>query len=343
MYQPIVRHWGLKHAGTADSAQVFAGFVDSSSIACLFWSLAMRLLLLVSLLAASSAHALTFQTRLEKVVWQVEGDQFECRLMQPITGFGSGGFVRRAGESARFRLRAQEHWFGKGSALLVAAAAPWQPSRSDIALGSVSVMSDEGKLVDSSFEQAGRLLTGLLEGRSPLVRHRSMHGGDPLEVRLLPVRFDKAYADYLTCTAKLLPVNFDQIRHSQLGFSGGDFVLDDAARAQIERIFLYLKADPSVNHFTVEGHSDNSGDRLTNRELSRQRALAVQNYLLSKGIKQEQITMRFHGERYPLVPNNSKANRVKNRRATLTLDRVDPATLVPAASEKTNPQPTSAS
>ncbi|MGH8367688.1 MAG: OmpA family protein, partial [Pseudomonas sp.] len=50
--------------------------------------------------------ALTFQTRLENIEWKVEGDQFECRLTQPITDFGSGEFVRRAGEQATFRLKA---------------------------------------------------------------------------------------------------------------------------------------------------------------------------------------------------------------------------------------------
>jgi len=67
----------------------------------------LRPLVLLCLLA-SPANALTFQTRLERVQWQVEGDQFECRLTQPIAGFGSGEFVRRAGEQAVFRLHSPE-------------------------------------------------------------------------------------------------------------------------------------------------------------------------------------------------------------------------------------------
>ncbi|TWH76481.1 OmpA family protein [Azomonas agilis] len=288
------------------------------------------ILILIGLLMSSSLSALTFQTRLEKVAWQVEGDQFECRLMQPVTGFGSGGFVRRAGESARFQLHAHDPWFSQGSAQLVAAAAPWQPGRTDVTLGQVSVQSGD-KVFTSSFEQAGRLLSGLLEGRSPLVQHRQRYGGGPLEVRLLPVRFEKAYQDYLGCTAKLLPVNFDQVSQMQLSFTGGDVELSEQAQRNLDHLLIYLKADPSVNHIQLDGHSDNSGDRLTNRELSRQRALAVQNYLVSKGIPAEQITLRFHGERYPLVPNNSKANRAKNRRVTLKAERVTPQPTPPSA------------
>lgn len=283
--------------------------------------------LLISLLAGMPlclpAHAISFQTRLEKVEWTVEGDQFECRLSQPISNFGSGEFVRRAGEQVTFRLKARERWLGTGSATLLAAAAPWQPGRGDINLGVVSVANGEVPF-NSSQEQGARLLTGLLEGRSPVVRHRTLNGGDNLEVRLLPVKFHKAYDDYQACTAKLLPVNFDQIRLAQIGFPGGSIDLDPMAKAKLDIILDFVRADPTINSFQIDGHADNSGNRLTNRDLSRRRALAVQEYLVASGIPVEQITMRFHGERYPLVPNNSEANRAKNRRATLRLDRVPP-------------------
>ena len=286
------------------------------------------LALLISLFTCLPAGAISFQTRLELVQWSVAGDQFECRLTQAVTNFGAGEFVRRAGEQVTFRLKAREHWLGNGSATLLAAAAPWQPGRGDINLGVVSVASGEVPF-NSSQEQGARLLAGLLEGRSPVVRHRTFNGGDRLEVRLLPVKFHKAYDDYEACTAKLLPVNFDQIRLAQIGFPGGGIDLDQMAKAKLDIILEFVKADPTINSFQIDGHADNSGNRLTNRDLSRRRALAVQEYLVAGGIAVEQITMRFHGERYPLVPNNSEANRAKNRRATLRLDRVPPAEAPP--------------
>ena len=281
-------------------------------------------LVLLCLLACQPVLAISFQTRLENVEWQVEGDQFECRLSQPITDFGSGVFVRRAGEQVTFRMQARERWLGAGSATLLAAAAPWQPGRGDINLGAVSVGSSE-VLFNSSQEQGARLLTGLLEGRSPLLRHRTAQGGEAIEVRLLPARFNKAYNDYLACTAKLLPVNFDQVRRSQVGFPGGGVDLEPMARAKLDIILSFLKADPSVNRIQLDGHADNSGNRLINRDLSRRRALAVMEYLKANGVPAENITLRFHGERYPLVPNNSEANRAKNRRVNVQLERAPEA------------------
>ncbi|AOE86911.1 flagellar protein MotY [Pseudomonas sp. TCU-HL1] len=297
-----------------------------------------RYLVVLSLFASLPAMAITFQTRLEKVEWKVDGDKFECRLSQPITDFGSGEFVRRAGEQATFRLKARERWMGTGSATLLAAAAPWQPGRGDINLGVVSVGSGEVPF-NTSQQQAGRLLTGLLEGRSPAVRHRTRQGGDALEVRLLPVKFNQAYQDYLACTAKLLPVNFDQVKHLQVGFPGGGIDLDDMARARLDIILDFIKADPSVNHIEIDGHSDNSGNRLTNRDLSRRRALTVFDYLKANGFPEAQMVMRFHGERYPLAPNNSSANRAKNRRATVQLSRVELPAYTPATATASAPAP----
>ena len=281
-----------------------------------------RYLALLSVFASLPAMALTFQTRLESIEWTVEGDKFECRLIQPITDFGSGEFVRRAGEQATFRLKAYNSMVGGGSATLLAAAAPWQPGRGDINLGSVRIGSGN-VLFNSSQVQAGRLISGLMDGRSPVVRHSS-GDGRVSEVRLLPVKFSKAFNDYQGCVAKLLPKNFEQIKQTQIGFPGDGLDLDAQAKAQLQVMLEFMKADPTVNHIELDGHSDNSGNRLTNRDLSRRRALAVMEFFKANGVQESQVTVRFHGERYPLVPNTNSANRAKNRRVNVHLARVAP-------------------
>jgi outer membrane protein OmpA-like peptidoglycan-associated protein len=313
-----------------------------------------RYLALLSVFASLPAMALTFQTRLENIEWKVEGDQFECRLSQPITDFGAGEFVRRAGEQATFRLKATGYSLASGSATLIAAAAPWQPGRSDLNLGAVKVSSGEIPF-NTSQAQAGRLIAGLMEGRSPVIRHALRDGGGAMEVRLLPVKFSKAYSDFQLCTAKLLPMNFEQIRQAEVGFPGGGIELDAQAKRKLDTVLAYMKADPTVNSIQLDGHSDNSGNRLTNRDLSRRRALAVMDYLKAQGVPEEQVTVRFHGEQYPLVPNTNNANRARNRRVNIQLERVAeqkpgvaptaaPAPLpAPAATSAPTPAPSTAS
>lgn len=287
-----------------------------------------RYLALLSVFASLPALAMNFQTRLENVEWKVAGDQFECRLGQPVANFGSAEFVRRAGEQAVFRLNSASRLLGTGSATLLAAAAPWQPGRGDINLGSVRLGHGEA-LLTSSQSQASGLMNGLLEGRMTLIRSQS--GGQPVEIRLLSARFGQAFGEYQACAAKLLPMNYDQIRLSEVGFPRG-LELDAPAKARLDKLLAFMKADPSVNHVQLDGHSDNSGNRLVNRDLSRRRALAVQDYLLARGLSESQITLRFHGESYPLVANSDAANRARNRRVSIELSRVEaPPSAVPAA------------
>jgi len=192
-------------------------------------------------------------------------------------------------------------------------------------------MSNGGIPFNSSQGQAGRLMAGLLEGRSPVIRHYSQEGGSAVEVRLLPVRFNKAFSDYQACTAKWLPMNFEQVKQAQIGFPGNGVDLDAPARAKLQVIAEFLKADPTVNHIELDGHSDNSGNRLTNRDMSRRRALAVMDFFKTQGVQEKQITLRFHGERYPLVPNTNAANRARNRRVNIQLERVAPDEPAPVA------------
>lgn len=293
-----------------------------------------RYLALLSVFASLPAMALTFQTRLESIEWTVEGDKFECRLTQPITDFGSGEFVRRAGEQATFRLKAYNAVMGAVQPPCWRRLRLWQPGRGDINLGTVSIGSGN-VLFNSSQAQAGRLISGLMDGRSPVVRHSS-GDGRVSEVRLLPVKFSKAFADYQGCVAKLLPKNFEQVKQSEVGFPGGGIDLDAAAKAKLQVMLEYMKADPTVNHIELDGHSDNSGNRLTNRELSRRRALAVMEFFKANGIQESQVTMRFHGERYPLAPNTNNANRAKNRRVAVRLERgAAPEQVAPQATKPT--------
>lgn len=274
---------------------------------------------------ATPALALTFQTPLEHVEWTVEGDRFECRLAQPVKGFGQGEFVRRAGEDPIFKLQAQEAWLSRGSATLMAAAAPWRVNQTDIHLGIVLV-TQTGNSMQASQQQAGRLLSALLEGRGPLIRHRTGQG-DALEVRILPVHFSDAYQRYLTCTAGLLPYNFEQLKQTRIAFKDTNMVLSESAQGRLQAIVDYLKEDPTVNQIELDGHSDSWGNRLNNREISRRRALTVKEFFVAQGVPEEQIVVRFHGERYPLKPNTSAANRALNRRVNVVLSRVPESTL----------------
>jgi outer membrane protein OmpA-like peptidoglycan-associated protein len=73
----------------------------------------------------------------------------------------------------------------------------------------------------------------------------------------------------------------------------------------------------------IEGHTDNSGKADKNQALSEQRAQAVKDYFIAKGIEEGRMESAGYGDSKPLVPNTSAANKAKNRRVTLDLKLKD--------------------
>lgn len=267
------------------------------------------------------AQALTFQTRMEDVAWSVEGDQFECRLSQTVSGYGEAVFLRRAGERPVFQLKAWSNLMQPGPAQLYNDTPPWRPGSRVQMVGSASIQ--EGPIaMRVPSQQAGQMLAGLAEGLHPTIQRAGWAGTQgPVRVVVSSVGYQKAWEDFQQCSAGLLPMNMDQISRTAISFASGGTVLTPGARAMLDVVLEYLNADPDIGNIQLDGHSDSVGDRLTNRELSRQRALAVQRYLVERGIAEEKFTLRFHGDRYPVASNATEDGRARNRRVALKLER----------------------
>ena len=69
----------------------------------------------------------------------------------------------------------------------------------------------------------------------------------------------------------------------------------------------------------IEGHTDDTGGDDYNMTLSEKRAKAVQAFLESKGVNADRMTVKWYGETQPKYPNDSEANRQKNRRVELAI------------------------
>jgi outer membrane protein OmpA-like peptidoglycan-associated protein len=69
--------------------------------------------------------------------------------------------------------------------------------------------------------------------------------------------------------------------------------------------------------FEVGGHTDNVGGAAYNAKLSQARAESVKSWLVAHGIPTARLTAKGYGDAVPVVPNNSDANRARNRRVEL--------------------------
>ncbi len=275
----------------------------------------------VAALLTGPVQAVTFIAPLDDTRWELEASKFSCRLSQPIPDFGTATFEHRAGEQLEFVISSPQAELLGDETLIMAEAPPWHPGRGTHRIGVIrdAVNSKSFRLQPPL---AKDILTSLYQGRMPALTNQNWYGTDTaVKVAISAANFQQAYSSYQDCVGELLPVNFQQVARSAVLFPSAQWRLSDSTRQRLDLVALYVKNDPSVKTIYVDGHSDNLGRRLANRDLSRQRAEAVTRYLAKIGINEEMITTRYHGERYPVVKNSNSKNRARNRRVTVRLER----------------------
>lgn len=97
-----------------------------------------------------------------------------------------------------------------------------------------------------------------------------------------------------------------------MSFLVGSAELTSQARTTLDRFAAALVRAGSYRPFTVEGHTDRSGSRETNRTLSQARAASVVNYLASKGVDRNRLNAQGYGSERPL--SGRSADDAANRR-----------------------------
>jgi len=103
------------------------------------------------------------------------------------------------------------------------------------------------------------------------------------------------------------------------------FDLEEAALrpeavAALRTIALRVRAADPGRRILVEGHTDDLGDEAYGMQLSKDRAHTVANWLIRQaGFDADSISTRGFGETQPAYPNNSDANRARNRRVVITV------------------------
>lgn len=80
----------------------------------------------------------------------------------------------------------------------------------------------------------------------------------------------------------------------------------------------------TIQHYSsrtvlIEGHTDNTGKKTYNKNLSKRRAKTVRDTLIAKGINPERLVIKAFGEAKPIAPNSTKAGRQQNRRVEIII------------------------
>lgn len=89
--------------------------------------------------------------------------------------------------------------------------------------------------------------------------------------------------------------------------------LSAAAKSNLDKLVTILDGY-SETDIEIQGHTDSKGSLAYNKTLSQQRAAAVSNYLNSKNIKGNRLSIVGFGETLPKYQNETESGRAQNRR-----------------------------
>lgn len=96
-------------------------------------------------------------------------------------------------------------------------------------------------------------------------------------------------------------------------FEYDEYTLLPKSKVELKRLVNLLKNNPELN-IRIQGHTDSQGDEQYNQELSENRAKAVYEYLVERGIDQGRLAYKGFGESQPIATNKTEEGRAKNRR-----------------------------
>lgn len=280
---------------------------------CALWTLASLTL---------TSQAVTFGTGMTDTDWVSEGNEFYCKFYQPIPQYGLAVFFQEAGRELEFYLEVTRNLMAVGEAAITIEAPEWRSSALTSDLGYTNVRERQIPLRVEP-DRARRMMAELGNGMSPTLTRQAKYRSEPVRVRISPVDFNRYYGQYLTCSAGLLPVNFDQIERTTILYPPGQDFLTPQGEAILDDMITYIEADPYILSLSVVGHSDNLGTRYDNRRLSERRANLVTDYLVEHGIEPGMIETDYQGDRYPVASNNTAAGRAANRRTTILVRRLE--------------------
>ena len=94
--------------------------------------------------------------------------------------------------------------------------------------------------------------------------------------------------------------------------------LDEISYAELLRVINLMIENPTLR-VEVAAHTDDIGSAEYNQLLSQRRAQSVAQYMIEAKIDKGRLVTKGYGESDPIVPNDSDANRAKNRRVVLKI------------------------
>ncbi|MCL2334952.1 MAG: OmpA family protein [Endomicrobia bacterium] len=129
---------------------------------------------------------------------------------------------------------------------------------------------------------------------------------------------------------------------SKVLFDVSKSAIKPEAEQSLDEVAGILKVYPA-NNVLIEGHTDSSGKEKMNLLLSMDRAKAVYDFLVSKGVDGARMQVFGYGDKKPVAPNTTERGKELNRRVEIIILKADASVsgqaAAPAASTQTASNP----
>jgi outer membrane protein OmpA-like peptidoglycan-associated protein len=140
---------------------------------------------------------------------------------------------------------------------------------------------------------------------------------DPFKGQILDIEVKQRRADFNSAVEKIIKsdslIGRQAIRLDHIQFETGSAKLTAESKYELDNI-IELLTNNSTMRIEIDGHTDNTGNAAENLILSNNRAAAVKEYLVNKGIDGARLVATGFGQTKPIDSNDTDAGRKNNRR-----------------------------
>ena len=137
-------------------------------------------------------------------------------------------------------------------------------------------------------------------------------GDDPLNSQIWFEQFVKDYADGLNAP-EIRKIERDNFVFEPIFFDYDKYDIRDEHNAFLDGMIKIVKGHSDLR-VKVTGHTDSDGSDQYNDTLSYNRAQAITNYFVKRGLDADRLEIEFKGERSPADTNSNPQGKQRNRR-----------------------------
>lgn len=125
---------------------------------------------------------------------------------------------------------------------------------------------------------------------------------------------DQSATDPLLLDIPLSPIiPGEKVVLNNVFFEVDKFDLKEESKVELNKLVAFLKSNPTMV-IELSGHTDNTGLKQKNFDLSNNRAKSVYQYLISNGIEATRLSYKGYADTQPVADNKTEAGRKQNRR-----------------------------